>query len=123
MKNKKLNNYCILFVDRILNADENDRSREDVRSIKPEATEKEGRFSTPCCGYLVEYIDRFKEEYDGHIGLGFQADDDDYFEDFANCPFCGSPITYVIRKTFKMVPEKTTGQWTKQEVNEGHLDQ
>jgi hypothetical protein len=118
MSNKKLNDDCILFVDHILNADENDRTREEIRSIRPEALEKEGRFRIPCCEYLVEYIDKFEEVYDGHIGLGFCADGDDYFEDFSNCPFCGAPISYSVRKTFKMVPEKTAGRWVKQEVSE-----
>jgi hypothetical protein len=117
MNNEKLNDSCELFVDEILNADVNDRAIEDVRSIQPEELEKEGRFDTPCCGYLVEYIDKFKEVYDGHIGLGFQADGDDYFEDFSNCPFCGAPISYVIRKRFRMVPGKSAGLWIKQEVN------
>jgi len=118
MSNKKLNDRCLLFVDQIINADENDRNKEEVRSIKPEAIVKEGRFRTPCCEYLLEYIDKFMEVYDGHIGLGFSADGDDYFEDFTNCPFCGAPISYVIRKTFRMVPGKSAGSWIKQEVGE-----
>jgi hypothetical protein len=117
MSNNKLNERCVLFVDRILNADANDRTIEDIRFIKPEAIEKEERFGTPCCEYLIEYIDKFKEEYDGHIGLGFLADGDDYFEDFINCPFCGAPISYTIRKTFKMVQEGTVGLWKKQDVS------
>ena len=115
MSNKKLNDKCILFVDQILNADENDRAREDVRTVKPEAIEKVGRFKTPCCDNLVEYVDKFKEVYDGHIGLGFSADGDDYFEDFTNCPFCGAPISYAVRKSFKMVAEKPAGVWVMQE--------
>lgn len=123
MNNKKLNEKCILFIDQILNADQNDRTREDIRSIKPEETGKEGRFGTPCCEYLVENIDRFVQVYDGHIGLEFQADGDDYFEDFTNCPFCGAPISYVIRKTFKMVSDKPLGRWVKQEVYDGDHSQ
>ena len=116
MSNNKLNENCTLFVDQVMNSDANDRNREDVRSIVPESEEKEGRFKTPCCEYLVEYIDKFKEVYDGHIGLGFIADGDEYFEDFTNCPFCGAPISYVIRKTFKMVPGETSGSWIKHEI-------
>jgi hypothetical protein len=116
MSNHKQNGTCVLYVDQLLNGDAKDRTREDIRSIRPEELEKEGRFQTPCCAYLVEYIDKFKEEYDGHIGLGFSADGDDYFEDFSHCPFCGSPISYTIRKTFRMVQEGTAGVWTKQEV-------
>jgi hypothetical protein len=115
MMNNKLNDDCILFVDRILNADQSDRTKEDARSIKPE----EERFKTPCCEYLVKYIDKFKEEYDGHIGLGFSEDGDDYFEDFTNCPFCGAPISYVVRKTFKLVSDATARKWVKQEVKTG----
>ncbi len=115
MSNKKLNDNCILFVDQILNGDEHDRTREEIRSIVPEVTEKEGRFSTPCCEYLVSYIDNFKEVYDGHIGIGFSSDGDEYFEDFTNCPFCGAPISYLIGKTYRMVPGKTVGTWVKQE--------
>ena len=118
MGNNRLNGACILFVDIILNGNEKDRMRKDVRSIKPEAIVKEGRFKTPCCEYLLEHIDHFKEEYDGHIGLGFSVDDEEYFEDFTNCPFCGVPITYAVRKTFKMVPGKGTDLWIKQEVDE-----
>ena len=116
MSNNQLNDRCIIFVDRILNADINDRSKKDVRSIKPEETEKEARFKTPCCEYLVENIDRFKEVYDGHIGLGFLLDGDDYFEDFTNCPFCGISISYTVRKTYKMVPGSASGIWVRQEV-------
>jgi hypothetical protein len=118
MINNKINDRCVLFVDQLLNADEKDRTKEDVRSIRPEGLEKEGRFKTPCCAYLVEYIDRFKEEYDGHIGLGFSADGDDYFEDFSHCPFCGSPISYTIRKRFRMVQEGNGKPWTMQETYE-----
>lgn len=119
MGNKVLNDRSILFVDQILNADENDRTREDLRSIKPEAIEKDGRFRTPCCEYLVEYIDKFREVYDGHIGIGFSTDGDEYFEDFTNCPFCGAPISYLVRKTFKMVKEENGKGWVAMEVYEG----
>ena len=61
-------------------------------------------------------FDKFKEVYDGHIGLEFTADGDEYFEDFTNCPFCGAPISYVIRKTFRMVPGKTGGSWIREEI-------
>jgi hypothetical protein len=115
MSNSRLNGRCELFVDRILNADGNDRTRSETRSIRPEGLEKEGRFGTPCCDYLVQYIDRFKEEYDGHIGLAFVEDGDEYFEDFTNCPFCGAPISYTIRKSFRMVQEGSAGPWKKQE--------
>ncbi len=118
MSNKKLNDNCILFVDQVLNADEHDRTREEKRTIIPEMMEKEGRFRTPCCEYFVSYIENFKEVYDGHIGIGFSAGEDDYFEDFTNCPFCGASITYAIGKTYKMVPGKTIGSWVKLEVNE-----
>jgi hypothetical protein len=113
--NKKLSANCIIFVDQILNADQNDRTKEDIRSVKPE----EERFKTPCCEYLVEHIDRFKEEYDGHIGVGFSIDGDDYFEDFTNCPFCGAPISYTVRKTFRMVSDAAARKWVKQEVYNG----
>ena len=106
MSNNKLNDDCIIFIDEVVNSDANDRTREDVRSVTPESVERQGRFRTPCCEYLVEYIDKFKEVYDGHIGLGFIADGEDYFEDFTNCPFCGAPISYVTRKKFRMVPGK-----------------
>ena len=116
MSNNQLNDRCIIFVDRILNADIKDRTKKDIRSFKPEEIEKEARFETPCCEYMVENIDRFNDVYDGHIGLGFVADGDDYFEDFTNCPFCGAPISYAIRKTFNMVPGGA-GLWIKQEVD------
>jgi hypothetical protein len=122
MSNNKLNDRCILFVDQVANSDDKDRNREDVRSITPESAVKEGRFKTQCCDYLVEYIDKFKEVYDGHIGLGFIVDDDDYFEDFTNCPFCGAQISYSVRKTFRMVPGKTAGSWIKQEIEAGDTD-
>jgi hypothetical protein len=115
MSNNQLNDRCIIFVDRILNGDSNDRAKKDIRTFKLEGIEKEGRFKTPCCEYMVENIDRFKEVYDGHIGLEFKLEDEDYFEDFTNCPFCGALISYAIRKTFNMVPG-TAGPWVKQEV-------
>ncbi|HEY3420640.1 MAG TPA: hypothetical protein VGK23_08825 [Methanomassiliicoccales archaeon] len=117
MSNKQLNDRCVIFVDQILNADEKDRTKEDVRSIEPEVTEKEGRFKIPCCEYLVDNIGRFKGVYDGHIGLEFSVDGEEYFEDFTNCPFCGAAISYAIRKTYKMVQGRNAGQWTKQEVD------
>ncbi len=115
MGNYQLNDRCVIFVDQILNGDSKDRTREDLRSIKPEELAKDGRFKTSCCEYMVENLDRFKELYDGHIGLGFTLDEEEYFEDFTNCPFCGVPISYAVRKTYKMVPGKTAGQWVKQE--------
>jgi hypothetical protein len=114
--NKKLNDKCVLFVDVVLNADEMDRSREDRRTSVPEVSGKDERFSSPCCENLLEYVDKFKEVYDGHLGLEFTTDGDEYFEDFTNCPFCGAGITYAVRKTFKMVPEGNPGKWAKREV-------
>jgi hypothetical protein len=116
MSNNQLNDRCIIFVDRNLNGDDNDRTKKDIRSFKPEGIEKEGRFKTPCCEYMVENIDKFKEVYDGHIGLEFLQEGEEYFEDFTNCPFCGAPISYAIRKTFNMVLG-TSGLWVKQEVD------
>jgi hypothetical protein len=116
--NKKLNDNCILFVDVVLNGDEKDRTRDDKRTIKPEVAGNEERFESPCCEHLLEYVDKFKEVYDGHLGLEFIIDDEEYFEDFTNCPFCGANISYVVRKTFRMVSDGKARKWVKQEVIE-----
>lgn len=118
--NKRLSDSCILFVDVVLNADEKDRNREDKRTVLPDVSSNGQRFSSPCCEHLLEYVDKFKEVYDGHLGLEFTADGDDYFEDFTNCPFCGASISYAVRKTFTMVPDGK-GKWEKEEVKEMYL--
>jgi hypothetical protein len=115
MPNRNLNSVCIILVDQIFNGDPTDRSKEDLRSVKPEGLEGERRFNTPCCDYMLQHIGHFKEVYDGHIGLEFKEDDEEYFEDYSNCPFCGSPVSYVIRKKFNMVPDKTGSNWVKME--------
>ena len=115
MSNGKLNASCIILIDQVLNGDPSDRSREDVRSIKPDGLENERRFNTVCCDYMEQHIDQFKDVYDGHIGLEFKEDDDEYFEDFSHCPFCGAPISYVIRKKFRMVQEKAGSGWIRME--------
>jgi len=118
LMNKKLNDNCILFVDVVLNGDEMDRSREDKRTIKPEVKGNKERFASPCCEHLLEYVDKFKEVYDGHLGLEFIDGGDEYFEDFTNCPFCGAGMSYAVRKTFRMVPDGKPGKWIRQEVAE-----
>jgi hypothetical protein len=115
MPNRNLNPACVILVDQILNGDPADRTREDVRSVMPEGLTKDRRFNTPCCDYMVQHIDQFKDVYDGHIGLEFVEDDEEYFEDYSNCPFCGSPITYIIRKRFRMVQDKNGSGWVRTE--------
>jgi hypothetical protein len=116
--NNKLNDNCILFVDVVLNADEKDPTREDKRTILPEVTGNEERFASPCCENLLQYVDKFEDVYDGHLGLEFTVESDEYFEDFTNCPFCGANISYEVRKTFKMVSDGKAEKWVKQEVME-----
>jgi hypothetical protein len=114
--NKKLNDRCVLFVDVIMNADEKDRTREEKRTIIPEVSVNGERFAAPCCEHLLEYVDKFKEVYDGHLGLEFVTEGDEYFEDFTNCPFCGADISYSVRKTFEMVSAEKGNKWVKREV-------